>query len=195
MAQTMTASRTVYQNNYPSTSASVSADMHHSWHTQTHSSHTTSNGINGVNNNRPRPLQTTSTATSTTNRSTHSKSDFYKNGRPTEVIVIDSESPQPPPQSSKRKRDNSISTGTTVSAATKRARKSQNDETSMMSMKGPYSTTQKPHSVAWIKDERGVYRARDVMVPKVEEVPFPRPASRSVHPSDCISPLLCIRIS
>lgn len=179
MAQTMTASRTVYQNNYPSTSASVSADMHHTWHAQTHSSHTASNGINSVSTNRSRPIQT-SNGTVTSNRVSRNKSDFYKNGRPTEVIVIDSESPQPAPQSSaKRKRDNSISTGTTVSAATKRARKSHNDETTLMANNCPYTTTQKPHSVVWIKEDRGVYRARDVMVPKVEEVSFPCPASRS----------------
>lgn len=179
MAQTMTASRTVYQNNYPSTSASVSADMHHTWHTQTHSSHTASNGINSVSANRSRPIQT-SNGTVTSSRLSRNKSDFYKNGRPTEVIVIDSESPQPAPQSSgKRKRDNSISTATTVSAATKRARKSHNDETSLMANTGPYTTTQKPHSVVWIKEDRGVYRARDVMVPKVEEVFHPCPASRS----------------
>jgi hypothetical protein len=168
MAQTMTASRTTYQNNYPSSSASVSADMHHSWHPQTHTSHTTSNGVNGVSNGRTRPIQTHH-GTTTTHPVQHSKSDFYKNGRPTEIIVIDSESPAPAPQSStKRKRENSISTATTVSAVTKRARKSQNDETSMLSSKTTYTSTQKPHSVAWFKDENGVYRAREVIVPKVE---------------------------
>lgn len=167
----MTASRTaVYQNNYPSSSASVSADMHHSWHPQHHTAHTTTNGINGVNSNRARPVQA-SNGTRTVSRAGHSKSDFYKNGLPTEVIVIDSESPAPVQQSStKRKRENSISSSTTVSAATKRARKSQNDETLILSNKSQYSAAQKPHSVAWFKDERGVYRARDVIVPKVDEV-------------------------
>ena len=174
MAQTMTASRTaVYQNNYPSSSASVSADMHHSWHPQHHSSHTTTNGINSVASHRTRPVPA-SNGTRTLSRAGHSKSDFYKNGRPAEVIVIDSESPAPAPQSStKRKRDNSISTSTTVSAATKRARKSQNDETLILSNTGQYSAAQKSHSVAWFKDERGVYRARDVIVPKVDEVAIP----------------------
>jgi hypothetical protein len=171
MAQTMTASRTaVYQNNYPSSSASVNADMHHSWHPQHHTSHTTTNGINGVTNNRSQPLQP-SNGTRTVSRAGHSKSDFYKNGRPKEVIIIDSESPEPAAQSStKRKRDNSISTSTTVSAATKRARKSHNDETFLSSNKGQYSAAHKPHSVLWFKDDRGVYRARDVIVPKVDQV-------------------------
>jgi len=179
MAQTMTASRTaVYQNNYPSSSASVSADMHHSWHPQQHQHHashtTTTNGINGVAaSHRTRPVPA-SNGTRTLSRAGHSKSDFYKNGRPAEVIVIDSESPAPAPQSSsKRKRENSISTSTTVSAATKRARKSQNDETLILSNTGQYSAAQKSHSVAWLKDERGVYRARDVIVPKVDEVGIP----------------------
>ncbi len=171
MAQTMTASRTaVYQNSYPSSSTSVNADMHHTWHPQHHTSHTTANGINGVTSNRSQAMQT-SNGTRTVSRAGHSKSDFYKNGRPTEVIVIDSESPEPAAQSStKRKRENSISTSTTVSAATKRARKSQNDETFLLSSKGQYSAAQKPHSVLWFKDDRGVYRARDVIVPKVDEV-------------------------
>jgi hypothetical protein len=177
MAQTMTASRTAYQNNYPSSSASVSADMHHSWHPQSHTSHTTSNGINGVGSARTRPIQAPN-GTTTPNRITHKKSDFYRNGLPAEVIVIDSESPAPPPQSSaKRKRENSISTSTTVSAVTKRARKSQNDETAILSNKATY--TQKPHSVAWFKDDRGVYRAREVIVPKVEEVSITCPAITS----------------
>lgn len=172
MAQAMTASRTTYQNNYPSSSASVSADMHHSWHPQTHTSHPTANGINGVNSARTRPIQTPN-GTATANRITHKKSDFYKNGRPTEVIVIDSESPAPQPQLfTKRKRENSISTSTTVSQVTKRARKSQNDETAIHHEKSGYSTTTKPHSVTWFRDERGVYRAREVIVPKVEEVSY-----------------------
>jgi len=142
--------------------------MHHSWHPQNHTSHTTSNGINGVSSARTKPIQAPN-GTNTANRINHKKSDFYKNGRPAEVIVIDSESPEPPPQSStKRKRENSISTSTTVSAVTKRARKSQNDETAILSNKATY--TQKPHSVAWFKDDRGVYRAREVIVPKAEEV-------------------------
>jgi hypothetical protein len=183
MAQTMTASRTTYQNNYthPPSTASVPADMHPSWHQQPHP---TTNGINGVSS----PAITTSTSTSTAavrpkpqprppgstanDRITaHKKSDFYKNGRPAEVIVIDSESPAPQPQSSsKRKRENSISASTTVSAVTKRARKSQNDETAILSSKSTY--THKPHTVAWFRDERGVYRAKEVIVPKVEEVNF-----------------------
>ena len=142
--------------------------MHHSWHPQSHTSHTTSSGINGVSSTRTKPIQAPNGIT-TANRITHKKSDFYKNGRPAEVIVIDSESPAPPPQSStKRKRENSISTSTTVSAVTKRARKSQNDETAILSNKATY--TQKPYSVAWFRDDRGVYRAREVIVPKVEEV-------------------------
>jgi hypothetical protein len=142
--------------------------MHHAWHPQAHTSHGTSNGINGVNNGRTKPVQVPN-GTATANRITHKKSDFYKNGVPAEIIVIDSESPAPQQQSStKRKRENSISTSTTVSAVTKRARKSQNDETAISSNKSTY--TQKPHSVAWFKDERGVYRAREVIVPKVEEV-------------------------
>ena len=144
--------------------------MHHSWHPQTHTSHTTANGINGVSSNRIKPLRTPN-GTTAANRITHKKSDFYKNGRPAEVIVIDSESPVPPPQSStKRKRENSISTATTVSAVTKRARKSQNDESAIRSSKGSYSPTQKTHNVTWFRDDRGVYRAREVIVPKVEEV-------------------------
>jgi hypothetical protein len=173
MAQTMTASRTAYQNNYPSSSASVATDMHNSWHPPTHTSHTTSNGINGVSNARTKPVQTPN-GTTTANRTTHKKSDFYKNGPPAEVIVIDSESPAPQPQSStKRKRENSISTSTTVSAVTKRARKSQNDEAAILSNKSTTGSTRKPHSVAWFKDERAVYRAREVIVPKVEEVFYP----------------------
>lgn len=169
MAQTMTASRTAYQNNYPSSSASVAADMHHTWHAHPQTSHSTSNSINGVGSTR-KPVST-SNGTTSSGRAAHNRSDFYKNGRPAEVIVIDSESPAPAPQSSqKRKRDNSISSGTTVSAVTKRARKSQNDEATLLAGKGPYSATQKPHSVAWFKDARGVYRAKEVMVPKVEEV-------------------------
>ena len=171
MAQTMTASRTTtYQNNYPpssATAASVSSDMHGSWHPQ---SHTSSNGINGVSSIRTKPAQPTN-GTTTANRITHKKSDFYKNGRPAEVIVIDSESPAPQQQqsSTKRKRENSISASTTVSAVTKRARKSLNDEAAI-SAKSSTGSTRKPHSVAWFKDERGVYRAREVIVPKVEEV-------------------------
>lgn len=171
MAQTMTASRTTtYQNNYPSSSgaaSSVSSDMHGSWHPQ---SHTSSNGINGVSSIRTKPAQPTN-GTTTANRVTHKKSDFYKNGPPAEVIVIDSESPAPQPQqsSTKRKRENSISTSTTVSAVTKRARKSLNDEAAI-SAKTSAGSTRKPHSVAWFKDERGVYRAREVIVPRVEEV-------------------------
>src|SRR5271156_1589034 len=172
MAQTMTASRTTtYQNNYPpssATAASVSSDMRGSWHPQ---SHTSSNGINGVSSIRTKPAQPTN-GTTTANRIPHKKSDFYKNGRPAEVIVIDSESPAPQPQqsSTKRKRENSISTSTTVSAVTKRARKSLNDEAAISSSKSSTGSTRKPHSVAWFKDERGVYRAREVIVPKVEEV-------------------------
>src|SRR5271154_101271 len=156
MAQTMTASRTTYQNNYPSTTASVSTDMHHAWHPQPH---TTSNGINGVNTTRQKPIPTQN-GTDSSNRTPHRKSDFYKNGKPVEVIVIDSESPEPPTQSStKRKRENSISASTTTSAVTKRARKSQNDETAIQSSKNTF--TQKPHHVAWFKDDRGVFRARE----------------------------------
>jgi hypothetical protein len=172
MAQTMTASRATYQNNYPSSSASVSADMHHSWHPQTYTSHPTSNNVNGVSNGRTKPVQTPN-GTTPANRIAHKKSDFYKNGRPTEVIVIDSESPAPAPQSfTKRKRENSISSSTTASQVTKRARKSQNDETTIHE-KASYCTTTKPHSVTWFRDERGVYRAREVIVPKVEEVSTP----------------------
>src|SRR5271170_673921 len=171
MAQTMTASRTTtYQNNYPPSSASVSAaDMHGSWHPQPHNS---SNGINGVSSIRTKPAQQPANGTTTTSRTTHKKSDFYKNGPPAEVIVIDSESPAPqqPQSSTKRKRENSISTSTTVSAVTKRARKSLNDEAAISSSKSSTGSTRKPHSVAWFKDERGVYRAREVIVPKVEEV-------------------------
>ena len=188
MAQTMTASRTAYQSNYhaPSTT-SVPADMHGSWHQQAHPS---TNGINGVASStganstststtavrqHPKPSSSSSApGTTTANNnliSSHKKSDFYKNGRPAEVIVIDSESPAPQPQSStKRKRENSISASTTVSAVTKRARKSQNDETAIHSSKSTY--THKPHTVAWFKDERGVYRAKEVLVPKIEEVRF-----------------------
>ena len=166
----MTASRTAYQNNYPSSSASVSADIHHSWHPQTHSSHTAVNGINGLNSVRSRPVQTPN-GTTTANRIAHKKSDFYKNGRPAEVIVIDSESPAPPSQSlAKRKRENSVSTSTTVSAATKRARKSLNDENAMLSKSSAASVIHKAHTVSWSEDKRGVYRAREVAVPKVEEV-------------------------
>lgn len=174
MAQTMTASRTTtYQNNYPQSSASVSAaDMHGSWHPQSHNS---SNGINGVSSIRTKPAQQPANGTTTSSRITHKKSDFYKNGRPAEVIVIESESPAPqqPQSSTKRKRENSISTSTTVSAVTKRARKSLNDEAAISSSKSSTGSTRKPHSVAWFKDERGVYRAREVIVPKVEEVIYP----------------------
>ena len=187
MAQTLTASRTTYQNNYhASSTTSVPADMHSSWHQQAHPSN---NGINGVASStgtnststpttsvrhHPKPSSSAAPGTTTPNNppiSSHKKSDFYKNGRPAEVIVIDSESPAPQPQSStKRKRENSISASTTVSAVTKRARKSQNDETAIHSSKSTY--THKPHTVAWFKDERGVYRAKEVLVPKVEEVWF-----------------------
>lgn len=166
----MTASRTAYQNNHHSSSASVSADIHHTWHPQVHSSHSTTNGINGVSTGHTRPLHTPN-GTISANRITHKKSDFYKNGKPTEVIVIDSESPAPPPQpSSKRKRENSVSTATTVSAVTKRARKSQNDESTIRSTLVAYSPTSKPYTVTWFRDERGIYRAREVIVPNVEEV-------------------------
>ena len=177
MAQTMTASRTTtYQNNYPSASASVSAvDMHGSWHPQPHNS---SNGINGVSGIRTKPTQPpAANGTTSKNRITHKKSDFYKNGRPVEVIVIDSESPAPQPQSStKRKRENSISTSTTVSAVTKRARKSLNDEAAISPSKSSPGSTRKPYSytVAWFKDERGVHRAREVIVPKVEVIDIHR---------------------
>lgn len=177
MAQTMTASRTTtYQNNYATPSASVSGDMHHSWHPPTHSSHTTSNGINGVSNICPKPADAPN-GTTTAKRITHQKSDFYKNGRPQEVIVIDSESPEPPIQSSaKRKRENSISTSTAISAVTKRARKSQNDETAMQSNRAV--KTKKSYNVIWFKDDRGVYRAREVIVPKISEVSTTIPATR-----------------
>jgi hypothetical protein len=167
----MTASRTAYQNNYPSTSASVSAEMHHTWHPHPPTSHSTSNGTNRMSSARTKPTSTTNAST-TSGKVGHNKSDFYKNGKPAEVIVIDdSESPAPAPQSStKRKRENSISSGTTVSAVTKRARKSQNDEAALLTGKGPFTSTQKPHSVAWFKNLRGIYRAKEVMVPKVEEV-------------------------
>jgi hypothetical protein len=191
MAQTMTASRTTYQNNY-SSSASVSTDMHHAWHPQTHTSHNTSNGINGVNSGRTKPIQVPN-GTTTANRITHKKSDFYKNGVPDEVIVIDSESPAPQQQSStKRKRENSISTSTTVSAVTKRARKSQNDETTISSNKSTY--TQKPHSVAWFKDDRGVYRAREVIVPKVEEVSISDPNITGTGRFGLVTPA-CFRLA
>lgn len=194
MAQTMTASRTTYQNNYASSSASVSADMHHSWHPQSHTSRTTSNGIIGVSSTRTKPIQAPN-GTTTPNRITHKKSDFYRNGQPAEVIVIDSESPEPSLQSStKRKRENSISTSTTVSAVTKRARKSHNDETAILSNKATY--THKPHSVAWFKDDRGVYRAREVIVPKVEEVSITCLAitgtRRIGNPHACMLPTLCL---
>jgi hypothetical protein len=144
--------------------------MQHTWHPHPPTLHSATNGVKRVASARMRPAATNGATTS--GRVAHNKSDFYKNGRPAEVIVIDdSESPVPAEQSStKRKRENSISSGTTVSAVTKRARKSQNDEVSLLAGKGPYSSTQQPHSVAWFKDARGVYRAKEVMVPKVEEV-------------------------
>jgi len=192
----MTTSRTSYQNNYPSSSASVvSTDMHASWHAAPYSSHISSNGINGLNANRSRPLPpppppspttpTSSAGTTVTNghvpplrTSHHDKADFYKNGRPTEVIVIDSQSPDPPPQQSttKRKRQDSISASTTVSAVTKRARKSLNDEIALSATSGSHNASarhaskQRAHTVTWIKDEHGVYRAQNVIVPKIEEV-------------------------
>jgi len=165
----MTTSRTAYQNNYPSSATSVSTDMHTSWHATQYTSHMTSNGINGVSSNRSRPIPSTNGSVS--GRTAHNKSDFYKNGRPAEVIVIDSQSPEPQPQSTtKRKRQDSISASTTVSAATKRARKSLNDEIALSSGGSRYVSRQKLHSVAWVKDERGVYRAQNVIVPKIEEV-------------------------
>ena len=165
----MTTSRTTYQNNYPSSSASVSTDMHNSWHAAPYNSHITSNGMNGVTANRPRPLPPTNGSIS--QRTTHNKADFYKNGRPAEVIVIDSQSPEPPPQStSKRKRQDSISASTTVSTVTKRARKSFNDEIALSFNTSRHPSKQKTHSVVWVKDERQVYRAQNVNVPKIEEV-------------------------
>jgi hypothetical protein len=44
----------------------------------------------------------------------------------------------------------------------------------MLSNKGAY--TQKPYSVAWVRDDWGVYRAREVIVPKVEEVSITKSA-------------------
>jgi len=170
MAQTMTASRATYQNNYPTASSSVSTDVHHTWHTQTHSTHGQSNGINGVSHVRPKPVQTTNPATTISHRTTHT----IKNGVPREVIIIDSVSPPPPVQSSsKRKREHSVSTGTASSAVTKRARKSQQDQTSLQSTKATHTTLTKPPTVTWFKDELGVFRAREVIVPKVEDVSSP----------------------
>lgn len=169
MAQTMTASRATYQNNYPTASSSVSTDVHHTWHAQTHSSHGQSNGINGVSHVRPKPVQSTATTTTISHRTTHT----IKNGVAREVILIDSVSPPPPVQSSsKRKREHSVSTGTAGSAVTKRARKSQQDQTSLQSTR-TQTTITKPPTVSWFKDESGVFRAREVIVPKVEDVSSP----------------------
>jgi hypothetical protein len=181
----MTTSRTTYQNNYPSSSASVSTDMHSSWHAATYTSHITTNGINGVTANRstrPPPPTPTTNGHSQQRTSHHNKADFYKNGRPAEVIVIDSQSPDPQSiqSTSKRKRQDSISASTTVSAVTKRARKSLNDEISSSANNAAsrHASKQKSHSVAWVKDERGVYRAQNVIVPKIEEVTLTIPPFR-----------------
>src|SRR5271169_1384876 len=189
MAQAMTASRTtVYQNNsYPS-SSSASADMHHhnpnSWHPppshlhplQTHhipsaSSTTLHNGTATATANRIPPTSSsavtnglhipTGPAAVPTQRS-RNKADFYKNGRPAEVIVIDSESPEPS-TATKRKRHDSISASTTVSVVnTKRPRTSHNEAHEISTR---VSQRHKSHSVTWVRDPRGIYRAQHVIVP------------------------------
>jgi hypothetical protein len=165
MAQTLTASRTAaYQNTYPSSPATVSTDMHHhTWHNTTHASHAPANGTNGLQSSRTKQTVSVNGANGA-QRPSHSKADFYKNGRPAEVIVIDSASPEPPSgYSNKRKRDASPSASTTVSVGPKRARKSDVSSPTTEPM-------HKPHSVIYIQDERGVYRAKDVIVPKIEDV-------------------------
>jgi hypothetical protein len=195
MAQTMTASRTAYQNNYahhhnPPSASTAQADKHSAWHRQ---AHPTTGGITGSASTESAASTATTTASQpahppdapahtapqTSRRShAHKKSDFYKNGKPAEIIVIDSTSPEPRAAQSatKRKRENSVSASTSVSAVTKRARKSQNDETVNQASSSTYTHT--PHTVAWFQDERGVYRAKEVIVPKFEEViqflPFER---------------------
>jgi hypothetical protein len=192
MAQTMTASRTTvyHKTSYPS-SSSASADMHHhkpnSWHpppSHIHPLQTThippvssSSAVNNTASTANRTNQANGTSINghvpgsrTASNRTRPKSDFYKNGHPAEVIVIDSESPAPPSASStgpKRKRHDSISASTTVSVATtKRPRTTLNEthETTRVSHRN------KSHSVTWTRDVRGIYRAQQVFVPKVDDV-------------------------
>jgi hypothetical protein len=186
MAQTLTASRTAYRNAYPSSSASVSTEMH-TWHSQNHAH--TANAPNGVSSSRTKPALSLP-STNGVHRAVHRKTDFYKNGRPAEVIVIDSESPEPLAQTSmKRKRQNSVSTSTTVSAGTKRVRKTLVDDAPSQHTTEPMH---KPYSVVYYQDERGVHRAKDVIVPKIEDVRSPllrylrRGSGFRLHASDDI---------
>jgi hypothetical protein len=141
-------------------------DMDHSWRAHVGSSHATSNGVNVGCHARP-PL------TNGTTTVVPHKSDFSKNGRPTEAIMIDPESRAPKPQSSaKRKREESISDAAVASAVIKQPRTSQNDDTALLHTKTIYSLS-KPYSVTWFRDELGVWRARGVEVPEVKDVSIP----------------------
>lgn len=215
MAQTMTASRTAYQNNFshhhnPPSAPTAQADMHSSWHRPAHPPTT---GIAGSASTESAASTATTTASqpahphhhapahtvapARTRSHTHKKSDFYKNGKPVEIIVIDSTSPEPRPaqNATKRKRENSVSASTSVSAVTKRARKSHNDETVNQASSSTYTHT--PHTVAWFQDEKGVYRAKEVIVPKFEEViqsfPFERkPRSALLYFPGMVTDLVCL---
>ena len=103
MAQTMTASRTTYQNNYPSSSPlSLRTCITHGIPKLIH--HIPRQMVSTVSvATRTKPIQAPN-GTTTANRITHKKSDFYKNGTPAEVIVIDSESPAPTTQSSTKRK-------------------------------------------------------------------------------------------
>lgn len=165
MAKAMTVSRKAYQNIHPPP-IPFHYDINNPW-LPAGSLHVTSNGVNVG-------AQAASNSLHTTNRTTAAlvvapTMPFYQTGQPTEY---------PAPKTSlstKRKRKHSIDAAADVRAGIKKTRKPWSIENAQSYTDIAQSSSSKSHSVTGFIDELGIWRAREVMVSKVEDVSIPCP--------------------